>query len=395
MSSDPIEVLRERLRDYAEGLAAPVTLHAEDVAELTALIRDALASLSAPKPLTEQGRLVFQPRGSDWYVGTTDGVIGGVLHPDDTGFWDRVLIHAATMPAPTHKSGNNMEAGAGHVQVKPESAEAVDYTDIANRVEESTGKGIYPSTVRAVLDAAGFTAPPRPEASGVLAELVAADLEFDTAFARSDLLAKPGRWLSPEKANALTQRFRNAEERRAAALSRAQATAPQQASAPVGVEWMSAMSETDWLDVFHAEPGLAVRLRAALAQQPEGFTAADIASEAAQGFRDGVASVQQPAAVDGVSIASALYDWMVGVMPNGDLLNGAVVCDYAGAQNFKRALAKQVAAALAQQPEAVDDGCMHGCICGCCRACKRGSTEPVRHAACDCTPSAQQGGPKE
>lgn len=47
--------------------------------------------------LTEQGRLLFEPRGSDFYVGTTDGRMGGLVYSDDDAFWPRVLLHAARM----------------------------------------------------------------------------------------------------------------------------------------------------------------------------------------------------------------------------------------------------------------------------------------------------------
>lgn len=61
---------------------------------------------------------------------------------------------------------------------QPDSAvqgEALDYTDIANRAQEITGRSIYPSTAKAVLEAAGVTTPPpapaaeqgQPEARGV------------------------------------------------------------------------------------------------------------------------------------------------------------------------------------------------------------------------------------
>ncbi len=48
------------------------------------------------------------------------------------------------------------------------------------------------------------------------------------------------------------------------------------------------------------------------------------------------------------AITEHLYNWMVGVMPNGDLLNAAVVCDHAGIVGFKRAFAKELSAALTQ-----------------------------------------------
>ena len=68
VNSEHVEVLRERLRDYAEGLAAPVALHAEDVAELTALIRAAIASLSAPQPPAEAQPAPSAPVGVEWLV---------------------------------------------------------------------------------------------------------------------------------------------------------------------------------------------------------------------------------------------------------------------------------------------------------------------------------------
>lgn len=51
--------------------------------------------------------------------------------------------------------------------------------------------------------------------------------------------------------------------------------------------------------------------------------------------------------VDSERIAESLYEWMIGLMPNGDLLNGAVVCDHGGAINFKKALARQLESTLA------------------------------------------------
>lgn len=65
------------------------------------------------------------------------------------------------------------------------------------------------------------------------------------------------------------------------------------------------------------------------------------------------------AVLDVDAIASSLVDWMLTkAMPNGDLLHASVACDYAGMANFKRALSKQLRAALREQPEArggVDD----------------------------------------
>lgn len=55
--------------------------------------------------------------------------------------------------------------------------------------------------------------------------------------------------------------------------------------------------------------------------------------------------ITQPAqAVDVDRAAEDLYDWLIGLMPNGDLLNAAVACDFAGAIRFKKALADKLRA---------------------------------------------------
>jgi hypothetical protein len=51
----------------------------------------------------------------------------------------------------------------------PPSEAVLDYTDIANRAQEATGRGIHPSTVKAVLEAAGLS--PSPAEQGAREEL--------------------------------------------------------------------------------------------------------------------------------------------------------------------------------------------------------------------------------
>lgn len=61
--------------------------------------------------------------------------------------------------------------------------------------------------------------------------------------------------------------------------------------------------------------------------------------------REAMLAAPQPQA-SAEDVAAELYEWMVGRLPNGDLLNASVVCDHAGAVAFKRELAERIRASL-------------------------------------------------
>ncbi len=227
MSSDPIEVLRERLRDYAEGLVAPVTLHAEDVAELTALIRDALASLSAPKP--ESAEAVFNCPTCPVSVQSR------WQEPECPECGERCYLDPTAAPAPAH----------------PESAESVGLIDLLNRVATHVrhDNELWQEVMAAIIQL-GITAPPRPEAS---------DEELYTHEQMEDYAL-----------NKISEMMT--------------ATTPQQASAPVGVAVRQALSvvndaanaarhKGDYASANALVRARVTLYRAALAQQPAAFPA--------------------------------------------------------------------------------------------------------------------------
>ena len=78
------------------------------------------------------------------------------------------LIRMGWTPPAEAQATCNKATDAPHVQGSVAQAQGggeLDYTDIANRAQEVTGRSIWPSTVKAVLEAAGSPAPdscPRP-----------------------------------------------------------------------------------------------------------------------------------------------------------------------------------------------------------------------------------------